>query len=91
MIVKQPECYVKFKEAWLLKWSPAILKIAKADKIKIDDEDDMQGMDELPEGNILFDTKFNCGFIDFLTQGALVKKLVVPSRKVKQASMSPLK
>ena len=55
MVVKQPECYVKFKEAWLSKWSPAILKIAKADKIKIDDEDDMQGMDELPEGNILFE------------------------------------
>ena len=55
MVVKQPECYVKFKEPWLSKWSPAILKIAKADKIKIDDEDDMQGMDELPEGNILFE------------------------------------
>lgn len=27
----------------------------KADKIKINDEDDMQGMDELPEGNILLD------------------------------------
>ena len=47
-------------------------------------------MDELPEGSILFDTKFNCGFIDFLTQAALVK-LVVPSRKVKQVSMLPLK
>ena len=56
-VVKQPECYVKFKDAWLSKWNPAILKIAKAGKIKIIDEDDTQGMhvDELPEGNILFD------------------------------------
>ena len=41
MVVKQPECYVKFKDAWS-KWIPAILKIAKADKIKINDEDDTQ-------------------------------------------------
>ena len=41
-------------DAWS-KWIPAILKIAKAEKIKINDEDDTQGMDELPEGNILFD------------------------------------
>ena len=52
MIVKQPECQAKFKEAWLSQWSPAILKIAKADKIKVTDEDGMHGLDELPEGNL---------------------------------------
>jgi len=43
MVMKQPECQVKFKEAWLSQWSPAILKIAKADRLKITDEDEMHG------------------------------------------------
>ena len=50
MVVEQPDCQAKFKEAWLSQWGPAILKIAKADKIKVTDEDDMHGLDELPQG-----------------------------------------
>ena len=50
MIIKQPECQKKFKETWISRWGPAILKIAKADKIKLAEEDDMQGLEEIPEG-----------------------------------------
>ena len=73
---------MKFKDAWLSKWNPAILKIAKADKIKIIDEDDTQGMHV---------DNINCGFIDFIMQAAFqaLVKLVVPLRKVKQTP--PLK
>lgn len=34
MVVKQPECYVKFKDAWLSEWSPAILKQTKSKQTK---------------------------------------------------------
>lgn len=50
-----PKCQQNFKEAWLSRWSPAILKVAKADKIRTDDDDNIdvaEEMDELPEGDL---------------------------------------
>ena len=65
MIIKQPECQKKFKEAWISRWGPAILKIAKADKIKLAEEDYMQRLEELPEGYAWI-SYYSTTFIDIL-------------------------
>ena len=54
MIIQQAECYKSFNESWGSRWAPSILKIAKADGVKYqeDDEQGIESMDELPQGCI---------------------------------------
>ena len=51
MIVGQPGCWGKFKEDWVMKWAPAILKVANIDEIKVSDDDELEGLDEPPPGD----------------------------------------
>ena len=48
-MVEQEGCQEKFKQAWRAQWTPAILEMTKADRMKITEWDELAGVDEMPE------------------------------------------
>ena len=49
MVVGEIGCQTKFQQAWNLKWTPAIVRVAEMEGCDIEMKE-VEGLDEIPQG-----------------------------------------